>query len=250
MTSDRIELTSEMLSTALGSRWNRADVDAAVKLLASGEGKFPAGVRTLPGELVKDVQRERILVATWNAVAELGYRDTTVQEILNRAGISRPTFYEQFGNKEDCFLAALDSGARRLGERVETAAAEGGDQWRDRLRMGLEELLRFVATEPDIARVLIVEARAAGRPALLRRDALLDAFANWIDTEVRDDLPESPSAIAAAGIVGGIEAVLYARISKGETDLLPLLPSLMYFAVLPYGGHAAAAEELSGIARS
>ena len=60
------------------------------------------------------------------------------------------------------------------------------------------------------------------------------------------DAGERPSAIAAAGIVGGIEALLYSRLNRGETDdVESLLPSLMYFAVLPYEGHEVASEELA-----
>ena len=59
------------------------------------------------------------------------------------------------------------------------------------------------------------------------------------------DPANAPSAIAAAGIVGGIEALLYARLNRGEADdVQSLLPSLMYFAVLPYEGHEVASEEL------
>ena len=79
-------------------------------------------------------------------VNELGYRGLTVQDVLGRAGVSRPTFYEQFEDKEDCFLAAFDAAAARLRERIEAAVA--GDRrrsWRERLRRGLEALLRFVA---------------------------------------------------------------------------------------------------------
>ena len=45
------------------------------------------------------------------AAAELGYREANVQDVIERAGVSRPTFYEHFANKEDCFLAAFDTGA-------------------------------------------------------------------------------------------------------------------------------------------
>lgn len=98
---------------------------------------------------------------------------------------------------------------------------------------------------------LIVDARAACPPALLRRDALLDHFASCLDSQVRAETDgDPPSAIAAAGIVGGIEALLYSRLNKGEADdLQALLPSLMYFAVLPYEGHAAASEELAAPVR-
>jgi hypothetical protein len=95
---------------------------------------------------------------------------------------------------------------------------------------------------------LIVEARAAGPDAVMRRDGLLDHFAECIDSHVRELLPDAPShsPVTAAGIVGGIEALLYSRLNKGETDdLNSLLPSMMYFVVLPFEGHAAASEELA-----
>jgi hypothetical protein len=95
--------------------------------------------------------------------------------------------------------------------------------------------------------VVIVEARAATPDAALRRVALLDSFATCIDRAVRELLPAgtSRSAVTASGVVGGVESLLYARLNKNQMDDLPaLLPTLMYFAVLPYEGHLAASEEL------
>lgn len=251
MASDRVELSQDMLLAALGDSWSPADVSAAAELLSGGEGQFPSGIRSLPADLVSAVQRERLLAAMLRATAELGYREVSVQDVLDRAGVSRPTFYEHFENKEACFLDAFDTAATRLRKRLE-GAAEEGETWRERLRLGLEQLLRFVTEEPDAAMSLIVDSRAACPPALLRRDELLDHFASCIDTQVRAESPEgsTPSAIAAAGIVGGIEALLYSRLNRGETaDIESLLPALMYFAVLPYEGQAAASEELAVAAR-
>jgi AcrR family transcriptional regulator len=240
-----------MLLAALGDSWPPAEVNAAAELLSGGEGQFPSGIRSLPSDLVSAIQRERLLAAMLRATAQLGYREVSVQDVLERAGVSRPTFYEHFENKEGCFLAAFDTTAARLRQRLESAGEEG-ETWRERLRPALEELLRFVAEEHDAAMSLIVDARAACPPALLRRDELLDHFASCLDTQVRAEssADEPPSAIAAAGIVGGIEALLYSRLNRGETDgIESLLPSLMYFAVLPYEGHAAASEELAVAAR-
>lgn len=247
MAPDRVELSQEMLLAALGESWSPADVNAAAELLSGGEGQFPSGIRSLPSDLVSAVQRERLLAAMLRATAELGYREVSVQDVLDRAGVSRPTFYEHFENKEACFLAAFDAAAARLSERIETAARDG-ESWRDRLRRGLEELLRFAVEDSDAAMSLIVDGRAACPDALSRRDELLDRFSSCLDSMVRAKAPagEAPSAIAAAGIVGGVEALLYARLNRGEADdVQSLLPSLMYFAVLPYEGHEAASEELA-----
>jgi AcrR family transcriptional regulator len=245
---ERVRLNQEMLVAAIGDSWPPAQVDAALELLSSSDGKFPSGVRKLPSDLVSAVQRERLIVAMLTATSDLGYREVNVQDVIERAGVSRPTFYEHFCNKEDCFLAAFDVTAARLRQRVADAAEKGVDNLRNRLRFGLETLLHFAATEPEAARSLIVEARAASPDAVMRRDDLLDHFACCIDEQVRELLPDaaSYSAITAAGIVGGIEALLYSRLNKGELDDLDaLLPSMMYFAVQAYEGHAAASEELA-----
>jgi len=107
---------------------------------------------------------------------------------------------------------------------------------------------RFESAHWVTRTALVVEARAACPAALVHRDELLDHFAACLDDNVRRELPEgaTPAAISAAGVVGGIEALLYSRLNREETgDLVELLPSLMYFAVLPYEGHDAAAEELA-----
>lgn len=248
MSFDRIQLSQEILLAAIGDDWPPEQVNAAIELLSNSEGKFPAGARRLPSALVRAVQRERLIVAMLKAASELGYRETNVQDVIERAGVSRPTFYEHFANKEDCFLAAFDVSAQRLLERMGAAACRGGENWRDRLRFGLEELLRFATCEPETARTLVVEARAASAEAVMRRVELLDRLAACLDAQVQELLPESTrySEITASGVVGGVEALLYSRLCKGEFDELDnLLPSLMYFAVLPYEGHEVASEEMA-----
>src|SRR3954454_5687572 len=146
--SDRIQLSQESLLAAIGDDWPPEQVEAALELLANSSGKFPSGVRKLPSDLIRAIQRERLIVAMLNAAAELGYLETNVQDVIDRAGVSRPTFYEHFSNKEDCFLSAFDTSAARLRNKVHSAAAKGGEVWRERVRCGLEALLSFASREP------------------------------------------------------------------------------------------------------
>ena len=242
---NRIQLSQETLLAAIGDDWPPEQVQAALDLLANSSGKFPSGVRKLPSDLIRAIQRERLLIAMLQAAAELGYLETNVQDVIDRAGVSRPTFYEHFSNKEDCFLAAFDTSAGRLLEKVGGAAQRGGDVWRERIRFALEALLSFASREPDTARTMIVEARAASAAAVKRRVELMDHFSKCLQTEAQRLLPEGSSHtdLTASGIVGGVESLLYSRLCKQEYDQLQaLLPSLMYFVVLPYEGHEAAGE--------
>src|SRR6188768_2524951 len=242
---NRIQLSQETLLTAIGDDWPPEQIEAALELLANSSGKFPSGVRKLPPDLIRAIQRERLIVAMLNAAAELGYLETNVQDVIDRAGVSRPTFYEHFSNKEDCFLAAFDTSAERLRKKVDAAARKGGEVWRDRVRFALQALLRFASREPDTARMMVVEARAASAAAVRRRVELMDEFARCLQAEAEELLPErpSPSAMTASGVIGGVESLLYSRLCRQEFDELEaLLPSLMYFVVLPYEGHRAADE--------
>src|ERR1044072_2059936 len=137
MSPERIMLSREKLASAVGDRWSEAELNEAVALLTRADGRFPAGVRTLPPELVRAIQRERLLAAMIKTVTEIGYNALTGQNGLTRAGISRPTFYEQFEDKEDCFLAAFDAAAARMRERIEAAVVDAGPGWRDQLRSGI-----------------------------------------------------------------------------------------------------------------
>lgn len=242
---DRIQLSQETLLAAIGDDWPPDQIEAALELLANTSGRFPPGVRKLPSDLVRTIQRERLIAAILNAVADLGYLETNVQDVIDRAGVSRPTFYEHFSNKEDCFLAAFDTSAERLQKKIDGAARKGGAVWRDRVRYALEALLRFATREPDIARTMVVEARAASSTAVRRRVELMDHFAGCLDSQAQELLPPTAShtKVTASGIVGGVESLLYSRLCKQEYDQLEaLLPSLMYFVVLPYEGHRAANE--------
>lgn len=245
MSVNRIQLSQETLLAAIGDDWPPEQVEAALELLANSSGKFPSGVRKLPPDLIRAIQRERLIVAMLNAAADLGYLETNVQDVIDRAGVSRPTFYEHFANKEDCFLAAFDTSAERLRKKVDMAARKGGGIWRNRVRYSLEALLRFASREPDTARTMVVEARAASATAVRRRVELMDDFARCLETQALELLPEgrSHTRLTASGIVGGVESLLYSRLCKQEYDQLEsLLPSLMYFVVLPYEGHEAASE--------
>src|SRR3954452_13087236 len=109
-------------------------------------------------------QRERMLAAVVDAVAETGFAEMTVADVVARAGVSRRTFYEHFDDKLDCFLAAYQERADALFREVEEAvrAAEP----RDRLRTGLDAYLERLAAEPTFARVLTIDILAAGPRAL------------------------------------------------------------------------------------
>jgi AcrR family transcriptional regulator len=165
-------------------------------------------------------QRERMLDAVIEAVAEKGYAETTVADVVARAGVSRRTFYEQFEDKLDCFLEAYVWRAEFVRESVaERVRATASDDWRVRLRAGLAAYLEALAARPASARVLNVDVLGAGPRALEVRERVLARFTETYRGLADDEL--------LRGLVGGIAEMVQARlIARGAETLLELLPTI------------------------
>jgi AcrR family transcriptional regulator len=196
-------------------------------------------------ELVNSPKREKILEGMLEAVGAEGYDATSVRTVLDRTGLYRQAFYDNFADKDACYLAALEMGISRL-EAVVIRAAASEESWLGKLRAGLGTLLDCLDAEPDFGRGVIVEVHAAGPEALARRAEAMKRAADFIDlARVETDETESPPQIAPEGIVAGIHAIVHSRLSTGASDgFRRLLPEFMYFAVLPYFGAEAASAEM------
>jgi AcrR family transcriptional regulator len=189
-------------------------------------------------------QRERLLDAAIDVVAEKGYAKTTVADLTKEAGISRTTFYEMFPDKEACFLAAYDAAADVLARRV-AAAFEAEGEWPARMRAGLEALLGSLAAEPAVARLALVDFGAAGPAAQRRYRAALQRMTPLFD-EGRDFAPEGrrlpPNTSRMA--IGAVVGLVADEIAAGRAKQLPgLLSDVLLAALSPYLGPEAAARE-------
>lgn len=177
-------------------------------------------------------------------VAERGYPDTRVVDVIAVAGVSRKTFYELFKSKEDCFLATYDVLlGNLLGDTARGFESKPGARWTDRVAAGLAALLEHLAQHPDEARFAIVEVLAAGPKALARRDAALRQFTGFLDAG-RAETPVELPGITSLSLVGGINELLYSEILHGAATNLPnRLPDLMFWIALPFLGPDGAAGE-------
>lgn len=223
---------------------------AATNVQAGAEGTGTIGaVEALPHapklELVNSPKREKILEGMLESVGSEGYDATSVRTVLDRTGLYRQAFYDNFADKDACYLAALEMGIGRL-EAIAVRAAASQESWRGKLGAGLGALLDYFDAEPDIGRGIVVEVHAAGPEALARRAEAMKKVADFIDlARLETEGSESPPQIAPEGIVAGIHAIVHSRLSTGATDgFRALLPEFMYFAVLPYFGAETASAEM------
>lgn len=172
--------------------------------------RLPSGRHGLAREVVVASQRTRLIDAMAQIVAEKGYPATTVADVVERAGVSRRTFYEQFDDKEACFLAAYDAGLAAVLARIGEAVADNpAAQWRDRARAGVESFLALLASEGAFAQALQVEILTAGPAALDRRREMLVMFGGiWQNVHERaraeepalPPLPDEVFTMLSAGL--------------------------------------------------
>jgi AcrR family transcriptional regulator len=220
---------------------------AATKLRAGAEGTG-AGIpvhRSPTLRLVDSPKRQRILEGMLDVVGERGYETASVRMVLDSTGLYRQAFYDNFPDKDACYLEALDFGIGQM-EAVAKAAAAAESEWRGKLRAGLCALLEALETDPELGRALVVEVHAAGSEALQRRSEAMKRVTDFIDSARHESREaESPPPIAAEGIVAGMHAVVHAKLAAGdESGFRNLLPDFMYFAALPYFGAEIAGEEM------
>jgi AcrR family transcriptional regulator len=200
-----------------------------------------------------------MLAAMVEVSAERGAASVTVAHVVQRAGVSRRTFYELFTDREDCFLAAFDDGLARASHYV-LGSYDPKAKWVERVRSALTSLLSFLDAERGMGQLLVVGSLGAGHRALERRRrgiAQIIAFVDEGRAESKTGFGLPP--LTAEGVVGGVLSVLHARLldpttpathtsragGREEGSLIELSGSLMSMIVLPYLGPAAARRELA-----
>jgi AcrR family transcriptional regulator len=178
-------------------------------------------------------------------VGALGYEKTTVQEVADRAGISRDQFQRRFGGKDECFGQAYEEAADRLCEDL-LEAGRGADSWRLGFRAALAELLRTVAEQPLLARALLIEVRAARGTAWAKHQQVVERLIATVDSARQDpDALPSVSPMTAGFMIGAIEESIGLEIGAGRAaEVERLLPDLSHLVVLNYFGEDEAWLEL------
>ena len=183
---------------------------------------------------------ERVLRALAAEVAEKGYPEVTVAEVVERAATSQRTFYEHFANREDALIAALDSGsALMLGKTL--PAFRRAPDWQHAVRRAYDAMFAFGIEEPEYSKLGAVEMYAAGKRALQTRDTIMEGLEALLAPGY-EIAPETP-AIAAEAIGGAIYALVYDQVkTKGPASLPELVPMATYMTLAPFIGAEEAFE--------
>jgi AcrR family transcriptional regulator len=222
VTHGRSDTHDERATTTVNTPWG----DAATLR----ERKLTPG-RRLPHDEVARNQRERLYAALVAVVAEKGYEATRVADLLELSGVSRSAFYEHFGDKEDCLLAAL---GQFVSPAIHAAVGRGAaSPTEERVRKAFTSLVRMIVDQAPAARLCFVEIYAAGPRAVEEIDRTADTFQAFVADTIeripgREPLP--PELVRA--LIGGLRKIIHTRLYRGEEEeLVDLIPQMWDWAL-------------------
>lgn len=186
--------------------------------------RLPRGPHHLGPVEVARHQRVRMHGAMVEAVAANGYAGTSVKQVIGLAGVSRRAFYEQFANKEECFLATFDLIAARGIKRVTDAYRSSDGDLEQRIRASVEGFIDEIESDVKGAGLAIVQAQTAGSPGLARLRRATATYEQML-SNCFAHAPEAgplPAPIVRA-IVGGMHEAMSMRLRTGRAGEIPAL---------------------------
>jgi AcrR family transcriptional regulator len=217
------------------------------KLRTRPPGRLPTGRHGLTPEEVRESQKQRLMNAMAELASSKGYHETTIAELVTRAGVSRATYYELFEDKEQCFVETMKEAARLLRENLYPLLAEDVGDWDAQVEAVVDRLLRALTEYRTYAITAIVESLAGGEEAyemyrtgtgLLMQ--LLRLGRQYVPEDL--DLPECTERV----IVGGGEWMIAGELIAGRAERLPdLIADYVYIATVPYLGQEEALRRMS-----
>src|SRR5947209_2847556 len=126
-----------------------------------------------------------------SSIAEKGYRETTVADVVRIARTSRRTFYEHFEDRESCFLALFDAINDAMMEEI-AAAVHPEDPINDQVDRALDTYIANVTAQPAVYRSFVRELPGLGQPGADRQLAVIERFARLLVELVDSGRREQP----------------------------------------------------------
>jgi AcrR family transcriptional regulator len=105
--------------------------------------------------------RRRLLDGLADSIAERGYRDTTIADIVRHARTSKRTFYREFSGKEECFIELLRTANEEMIAQIK-AAVDPEAFWQDQIRQAIDAYVDSIESRPAVTLSWIRELPALG----------------------------------------------------------------------------------------
>ncbi len=174
----------------------------------------------------KSTQRGRLVRGMIDVANRGGYATANVSAVIGKAGVSRPTFYDYFTDRDDCFLASIADVQQRLLAAISKAVKSRSAE--EATVAAVEALVGFASAEPARARFLMSESMAGGAAALDARDKGI--------AEIAEVIEQAHSGVGAQAVapdldhrvlIGGVYRMLATRLRRGEPAISKVIDELL-----------------------
>ena len=193
---------------------------------SAGEGRV---------RLPRSERRAQLLRAAQEVFVQHGYHATSMDDIAERAGVSKPVLYQHFSSKLDLYLALLDGRATELVDRIRQAM-EGAEDNKQRVNEAMRAYFDFVDAQGEAFR-LVFESDQRNDPAVAERVLRMEAecVAALADTIMADtQVGKVRAELLATGLVGAAEIAARKWIATGRT--IPKDEAVQLMATLAWRG--------------
>jgi AcrR family transcriptional regulator len=169
------------------------------------------------GRLPRSARRRQLLDAALSVFVAQGYHSAAMDDIADKAGVSKPVLYQHFPGKRDLYLALLDESAAALMDAVRGAMLSTTDN-KARVRATVSAYYEFVEDKTGAFR-LVFESDLIGEPEVRERlEAVERQCADAVAAVIAEDtgLPEAEARLLGAGLAGIAQVTARTWAANGE----------------------------------
>jgi AcrR family transcriptional regulator len=203
-----------------------AEMSTRIRFGARGCRVAARPTETMAQQRRKSTQRERLLKGMIEVTNRAGYAGASVSAVIAEAGVSRPTFYDYFADRDNCFRACIEDAHGQLLAEVEQALSARAPQ--HAAAATLEALVAYSSSEPAQARFLMGESMAGGEGALDVRDR---GIAQTVAALERAERAAPADALLpdldARVLIGSVYRMIATRLRRGEAAISKLAGELL-----------------------
>jgi AcrR family transcriptional regulator len=180
---------------------------------------------------------DRILIRALELFSDKGYDATSVREICEAAGVTKPTLYHFYGSKEGVYRAIVDGALERFRTELKGALLQDGPL-RERLVRMAVAYVEAALRQPDLARFLMALIHNPPRSApatdfLGVYDDVLGALARTIATAIeRGEITSGPTEVRMLVVMGALGEAIHGHLLVGRPVLTPALAETLVDTIL------------------
>ncbi len=198
--------------------------------------QLASGRHRLTRDEVAANQKRRLFEALGDIMGTKGYSNTTVDDLIKHAGVSRATFYQHFESKQDCFMAGYAGMQGYVIAAIFAIPATGTPM--QRFAFMLNRYLGFIALDPPRARLYLLEVYAAGPDAIRRRMELQQEFVDGVAKIFK--ARSKADRFACKALVAAISMLVTTAIADADSEaILALEQPVLKFAERALGSRSA-----------